>query len=101
MQLSLKDFRIADARLKGIGPDTVWLLAACGYETAADFVGGGVNRVWNGFGHEEIAFLREPGGAEYAIRGLGPRKVAALVEWRDQVSSAVRAGPSAPARAFE
>lgn len=101
MSLSLRDFRIDEAKIRGIGGDSVWLLAACGYETAADFVGGGVNRVWNGFGHESVAFLTEPNGQEYVIRGLGPGKVTALLAWREAVQQTVRAGPSAAAASLE
>lgn len=76
---------IAEAKIPGIGPKMVALLAACGYRTAADFIGGGVETRSNGYGHEDVAYLVEPDGQQYVIKGLGPQRVRALLDWRRQV----------------
>lgn len=78
---------ISAAKIPGIGRTTVDLLAACGYRTAADFVGGGVDILWNGYGHEHVAYLIEPDGQKYTIRGLGPERVRALLAWRDRMAA--------------
>jgi hypothetical protein len=93
-RIGLQDFRIWDAYIQGVGSGTASVLEACGYVTAADFTGGGIHRVWNGYGHVKIAYLTKPDGTEWKLPELGPIRVAALLAWHSAVSEIVRHGPS-------
>lgn len=92
--VKLEDFSIGDAEIHGIGPDTKAMLGASGYRTAADFTGGGVHRVWNGYGHEEIPYLIDRRGDERQIPGVGVVRLKALLAWREAVRDYVRGGKS-------
>lgn len=93
-RIQMQDFKLRDAYIQGIGSGTAAVLEACGYVTAGDFIGGGINRVWNGYGHDKIAYLTKPDRTEWKLPDLGPIRVAALLAWHTDVSGIVRHGPS-------
>jgi DNA-binding helix-hairpin-helix protein with protein kinase domain len=71
----LDQFEVKDARLKGVGPGLFATLVSHGVETADD-----------------VTVEKLEG-----IRGFGPKRISALLEWRRQVSSRFRFNPSDPA----
>jgi DNA-binding helix-hairpin-helix protein with protein kinase domain len=79
MRHFLDQFEVKDARLKGFGPGLFATLVSNGIETADD-----------------VAVDRLAG-----VRGFGPKRINALLDWRRNVEARFRFNPSDPADAQE
>jgi hypothetical protein len=80
-------FAIATARIPNVGPTTKQRLASAGFATAADFVGGRVDKTkWpNGWTVDRSCILVRPSGAEVTIDRMGPERLESLLIWRCDV----------------
>jgi DNA-binding helix-hairpin-helix protein with protein kinase domain len=79
MRRFLDGYEVKDANLKGFGPGLFATLLSNGIETADD-----------------LTSQRLEG-----IRGFGPKRISALLEWRDQIEARFKFNPSAPADILE
>ncbi|NUU25450.1 MAG: hypothetical protein HOV68_28680, partial [Streptomycetaceae bacterium] len=90
----LRQHRIADARLKGVGAVSIGHLEAAGIRTAADFTGAGYPP--NAAAGTADALLVLPDGRMVDVPNVGKLRAEALVAWRDGIVR--RVSPDAPKR---
>jgi len=82
---------IANAPLRGIGPENKNALLKAGLKSAADFVGVHIQQRSFGLKLSTVAYFELPNGRLLRVRGIGPVKAQEVDKWRQEMTAMAQA----------
>ncbi len=91
----LANYALDHASIPGVGSELKKRLADKGIKTAADVADIHITTS-TGYGRHvhEIAYIEVPGRGRVHVEGIGPKKAAALLSWRQHIASRLPVAPS-------